>query len=177
MKERLKVIEKYLEFFPNDHIAKNNLLICRYSQELNLELKGSYYPRINYGFCEINSQIKAGKKYQLTNSMTNYIQNGEDTIVIWSESCGRLAFVDREYWGDVSVEWQEFMNVFKSYNPLDFDDLNNAFIYDIHNGRKLINNYDSIVNEFKQKLSVKINDIKMIKKREDLERLKMELGE
>lgn len=177
MKERIKAIEEYLKYFPNDNIANNNLLLCEYANELDLTLNGSYYPKIDYKSCVINDNIRTFKKYQLTNSTTKYEQNGKDTLIVWSESCGRLAFVDEKYWYNIEDEWNEFMNIFKSYNPVDYDEINNNYIYNVENGKKLIKDYDMIINDFKEKISKKINDVKLREKKEQLEKLKKELGE
>ena len=102
---------------------------------------------IEYGFFIINRQIKVGKGYVLTNSTTKYEQNGRDSLVIWSESTGRLAFTSSEYWYDIEDEWEEFINILMSYNPLDYDEINNNYIYDIENGKKLINYVKKIAKE------------------------------
>ena len=177
MKERIKAIEEYLKYFPDDYHVKNNLKLCQYADELGLKLNGSYYPRIDWNYCLINSQIKAGKKYHLTNSKTKYEPNGEDTIIIWSESSGRCAFVRDEYWWDIADEWEEFMNVLKSYNPLDYDELNNNYVYDLENGKQLINDYDKIVDDFMEKVNKKIKEIELEKKKKQLELLQKELEE
>lgn len=177
MKKRIKAIKEYLKYFPNDSYANNNLLLCEYADELNMELKNSYYPRIEYGYFVVNSQIKVGKRYHLTNSTTKYEQNGQDNIVIWHESCGRLAFVDRDYWYDIENEWKGFMDVLKSYNPLDYDEINNNYIYDVENGKRLIDNYKKIVDDFMEKINKKIKTIELEKKKRQLELLQKELEE
>lgn len=176
MKEKIQAIKEYLKYFPNDSYARNNLLICEYADELGIEVKNSYYPRIEYGYFVINSQIKVGKKYHLTNSTTNYVQNGENTIVIWSESCGRLAFVSDKYWWDIEDEWEEFMSVLMSYSPLDYDKINNNYIYDLENGKRLIADYDKIVKNFQNKINKKIKEVDLANKRKELERLQKELA-
>ena len=175
MKEKIKVIKEYLEYFPYDSNARNNLQLCEYADELGVELKNGYYPRIEYGYFVINSQIKVGKKYHLTNSTTNYAQNGDSTIVIWSESCGRLAFVHDKYWWDIEDEWDEFMSVLISYNPIDYDKINNNYIYDLENGKRLIADYDKIVKDFQNKVNKKIKEVDLANKRKELERLQKEL--
>lgn len=178
MKERINAVKEYLNYFPNDSYARNNLLLCEYSDELGMEFKqGHYYPRIEYGYFVVNSQIKVGKRYELTNSTTKYEQNGQDNIVIWSESCGRLAFVNRDYWWDIEDEWNDFMNVLKSYNPLDYDEINNNYIYDVEHGKKLINDYDKIVHDFMDKANKKIKEVQFANKKKELERLQKELSE
>ena len=176
MKEKIKAIKEYLKYFPYDSSANNNLQLCEYADELGIELNNGYYPRIEYGYFVINSQIKVGKKYHLNNSATNYAQNGENTIVIWSESCGRLAFVSDKYWWDIEDEWEEFMSVLMSYSPLDYDKINNNYIYDLENGKKLIVDYDKIVKNFQNKVNKKIKEIDLANKRKELERLQKELA-
>lgn len=175
MENRIKAIKEYLKYFPNDTYANNNLTLCEYAEELGIELKNRYYPRVDYGYFIINSQIKAGKKYCLTNTATNYIQNGKDTIIIWHEPCGRLEFVSTEYWWDIDEEWTEFMGILKSYNPVDYDDINATYIYDMENGKKLIADYDEIMKSFLDKVKKKIQKVNIEKKKAELERLQREL--
>ncbi len=175
MKERIKAIKEYLRYYPNDSYANNNLLLCEYADELGIEIKNSYYPSIEYGYFVINRQIKVGKKYNLVNSATNYEQNGKDSIVIWRESCGRLAFVSDRYWWNIEDEWNDFMSVLKSYKPLDYDNLNNVYIYDLENGKKLIDDYDVIVKDFENKINKKIKEVDLARKKKELERLQKEL--
>lgn len=176
MEERIKAIEEYLKYFPNDSTAKNNLLLCQYADELDLTLNGSYYPRIDYKSCIVNNNIRTFKNYQLTNSATNYKQNKIDTLIIWSAECGRLQFVDEYYYWTIEDEWEEFINTLKSYNPVDYDEMNNVYIYNVENGKKLIKEYNIIKNDFEEKILKKINDAKLKEKKEQFERLKKELG-
>ena len=176
MQDKINAIKNYLKYFPNDSTAANNLVLCEYSNELGVALdRKSYYPRMSYGFFEINGQIKAGKKYHLVNSNTHYIQNGVDTIIIWHESCGRLAFVDDAYWYTIDDEWKEFMKTLLSYEPLDWDELNNTYIFDVENGKRLIEDYKQILNEFLDKCHVRIKQYQLEQKRKELERLQKEL--
>jgi hypothetical protein len=177
MKKKIAAIKEYLKYFPNDSSANNNLMLCEYADEFGIELNKGYYPTIQYGYFVINGQIKIGKKYHLTNSTTQYKQNGEDSIVICAESCGRLAFVSDKYWWDIENEWRDFMNVLKSYEPLDYDELNNNYIYDIEHGKKLIRDYDKIVKDFMDKVNKKIKEVEIENKKREIERLRMELAE
>jgi hypothetical protein len=176
MKQKIEVIKKYLEFFPYSEEAKNNLKLCEYAEELGIKLNGSYYPKIDCGYFVINSQIKAGKKYRLTNSKTNFEQNGIDTIILWTESCGRLAFINEKYWHDVQEEWDWFCGKLLSYKPLDYDEMNNNYIYDVKNGKKLINDYKSIIEEFNEKLKEKIVKTEIEEKKKQIEKLQKELN-
>lgn len=178
-KEKIKAIEEYLKYFPNEREARNNLLLFRYADELGVELKNSWYPRMEYGYFVINNQIKAGKNYRLTNSATHYQFNeeNEDTIIIWSSSCGRLEFVDTKYWSAIDDEWEELMNVLKSYNPLDYDYMNDTYIFDLENGKKLIEDYDNLINAFKIKVKAKIKNVEIEEKKKQLAILQEELSQ
>lgn len=175
MKEKIAAIKEYLKYFPYDSSANNNLMLCEYAEEFGIELNKGYYPTIQYGYFVINGQIKIGKEYHLTNSATKYKQNGEDSLVIWSESCGRLAFVSDRYWWDIEDEWEEFMNILMSYDPLDYDKINNNYIYDLEHGKKLIKDYDNIVQNFMKKVNKKIKEVELKNKKKELERLQKEL--
>ena len=175
MKEKINVIKEYLKYFPTDSTAKNNLLLCEYADELDIELKGGYYPRIEYGYCVINYQIKVGKKYSLTNSTTKYKHNGNDSIVIWNEPSGRLAFVNSDYYCDVDDEWGAFKNILMSYNPIDYDEINNVYIYDLKNGKRLINDYENIVKDLQKQIDKKVKEVMIENKKKEIERLQKEL--
>ena len=175
--DKIEVIEEYLKYFPNDANAKNNLLLCKYSNELGIELGNMYYPKIEHGYFVINRQIKAGKYYRLTNTTTHYEHNKKDTVIIWHEPCGRLAFVDDKYWYSVDEEWKEFMDVLKSYSPLDYDSLSNTYyIFDLENGKRLIADYERIKNDFIEKANKKIKETDIKQKKKELERLQSELN-
>lgn len=178
MDRKIKAIEEYLKYFPKDSKANENLLLCKYAQELGMELKeNSYYPRIEYRYFVINSQIKVGKNYNLTNSKTNYQLNGVDSIVIWSESCGRLAFVSQDYWYEIEEEWEEFCNILLSYNPLDYDYINNNYIYSLEDGKRLIVDYEEIVKNLREKINKKVKEVQIERKKKEIERLTQELEE
>ena len=177
MISRIKAIKEYLKYFPDDRTANNNLILCEYSSLLDIDLdtNHSYYPRVEYGYLRVNQQIKLGRKYRLVNSHTGYHQNKEEVLVIWSEPCGRLAFVNERYYWAINNEWDEFMNILKSYEPLDYDTINNEYIYDIEHGKKLIADYKDIVSNFEEKLHSKVNEILIQDKREQLKKLQEEL--
>lgn len=180
MQEKIKAIEEYLKFFPNDRTAKNNLTLCNYCEELGLELPGKWqaYPNIyNEKTIKINSKLEASKSYYLTNKTTNYEHNNVDTVVIWDTGCGRLEYVNSDYWYDIENEWQEFMDVLKSYEPLDYDEVNNRYVYSLENGKRLIEAYDELEEAFKDKLNRKIKAVQLAQKKKQMELLQKEISE
>lgn len=176
--DRIKAIKEYLKYFPDDRTANNNLILCEYSNLLDIDLDTNHrtdYPSVEHGYLRVNRQIRADKGYHLTNSYTGYHQNKEEIFVIWHEPCGRLAFVNNLYYWAIDNEWDEFMNILKSYEPLDYDPINEKYIYDIEHGKKLITDYKDIVSNFKEKLHSKINEILIQDKRKQLKQLQEEL--
>jgi hypothetical protein len=158
MNERMKAIEEYLKYFPKDYNAKTNMLACKYAEELELEL--SYpYPRMTQDQKDflISKFIKATKTHKLDNKKTDFVPNGIDTIIVWEAS--KLDFVKYDYYFLIDDEWQELIDILLSYNPVDYDAINEVFIYDLENGKKLIQNSNKIVSEFKDKIRQKINKI------------------
>lgn len=176
MNDKINAIKKYLEYFPNDNSAKSNLLLTEYASIFNFKLNGSYYPRMDYKTCIINSQIIIVNSYQLINSKTKYNHDDTSPLVVWSEACGRLAFVSNEYYSEIDDEWGNFMKVLKSYEPLDYDELNNTYIYNVENGKRLIHDYDNITNDLDQAIENKIKQVQLQEKITKYEKLKAELG-
>lgn len=176
----IKAAETYLKYFPEDFNAKNNLKLYQYCKELELIPNDNYYPHISgYGRIEINNCITASKLTGdiITNSATNYTFDDSELYISWDSPCGRLNYVNEEFWHKIDAEWEELMNIFKSYKPLDYDLMNNHFIFDVENGKKFINDYDEIIKIFKNKINIKIKAIQLEKKKQEIEKLKAEIEE
>lgn len=176
--KRIKAIKEYLKYYPDDRTARENLAVCEYADVFGIDPQRKSevnYPMMAYGYFELNPQIKIGKKYRLTNSCTGYQQDREETLVIWRAVSGRLDFTSGRYWHDIEDEWQEFMNVLKSYEPLDYDWRNNVYVYDVEHGKKLIEDYDKILSDFKTKINKKIAKAQLEEKRKQFEKLRKEL--
>lgn len=177
MKDKIKAIETYLGYFPNDVTAKNNLIICKYADEFDIELgeNHGYYPRVEYGYCKLSEYLMIGKKCHILNSATNYKFDGNESLLIVSFHAGRLEFVPEAYWYNIEDEWKELMDVLKSYNPLDYDVVNNAYVYGVETGKKLIKDNKKIFEDFREKTGKKIRRIKVERKTAEMERLTREL--
>ena len=157
MKERIKAIEEYLKYFPNEIHAVDNLKFYKYAEIFGIEPSDRYYPKISQGRFMINDILWADTKYWITNSTTGYVHNKEDIVVVWSAFCGRLEFVSKKYWNDVEDEWRWFKTEkLLSYNPIDYDYINDTYVFDLENGKRFIKDYPIIVSELKEKLDKKI---------------------
>ncbi len=179
MKEKINAIKEYLKYFPNDSNAKNNLMLCTYADELGIKLnpESYYYPRVSNGRFEINNLIWVGNKYYLTNSRTKYTHNKTDKVIVWDAHCGRLEFVSSDHWYDIEEEWNWLKDVLISYSPLDYDEINNKYVYNVENGKRLISDYDAIDSKFKEKINKKIKAIELENKKKQFFMLQQELGE
>ena len=177
MKKRIEAINEYLKYFPNDIKANENLLLCKYADELNLELSNSAYPRMDGYRCKIAPHIYACKRIHLINSATQYKQDGKNTIIVCVFPFGRLSFVDSKYYDDIDDEWNDFIKVLKSYNPIDYDILRDEYLYNVEDGKRLINDFENIVQDFQQKVNKKIKEVDIANKKKRIEELQKELME
>lgn len=178
LKEAIEICEKYHECFPKDHNARVNLDLLHFANDLGLTFEAiydRYYPRMNGSFMEVNQYIKLGKTYHLTNSATNYKQNGDDTLVIFDTNCGRLMFVGLDYYYVVADIWRKFTAKLKSFEPLDYDELNNKYIYSLTNGKRLIAAYPEIEKEFQEQCNIAVKHEQLRKKLEEAEKLQREI--
>lgn len=170
MKEKINVIKEYLKYFPDSIEAQQNLILCECSELLGIKLNGSYYPRVKGERYCVNDQIFLSKYYDLTNHSTDFVPNG-DMLIIWKAESGKCDFCMSEYWYDIDEEWNWFISVLKSYNPLDYDEINNTYIYNLENGKNLIDDYVKIKHTFDEKLKSKIKAVQIEKKKKELEKL------
>ena len=180
MNERINAIKQYLKFFPNESAANSNLILYEVADELGIDIDSmEWYKRPTVQNCCVllGRNIKIVRRYSLTNSATNYKHDGEEKVVVIHFPYGRLDFVSDKYWNDIQEEWDGFMDVLKSYKPLDYDDWNDKYIYNMENGKKLIDDFDTILSSFKKKVDSKIKQIDLQEKRMQFEALKAELSE
>ena len=123
----------------------------------------------------INDLIYATKKVHLINHAKDFVPNEIDTLIVWHSTCGRLRFVNQQYWFCIQEEWEWLFDKLKEYKPLDYDETNNTFVYNVENGKRLIEDYTKITDELKTKLKQKILIFEKEKKMEELKKLQAEL--
>lgn len=116
------------------------------------------------------------KGYDICNSSTGYQPKDDTWYVVWDNgNIGRLQFVRNEYYSCVQNEWEEFKNRLLSYNPLDYDKLNDVIVYDLENGKRLMADYKQICEETSAKMKDKIKRVQLKEAKEKYERLLNEL--
>lgn len=115
--------------------------------------------------------FKIVKNYNITNSTTNFQGDKNKYYIHWDDNIGRLMFVEQEYYWLVEKEWREFINILKSYDPLDWDKYNSHMIFDIGHGKKLISNYAEIKKKTYDKMEAKIRQVELEKAKKKYEKL------
>lgn len=121
---------------------------------------------------EMPEDFRVVKKYYICNSATNYKPEEETFYIEWNNgNVGRLQFVSNDYWYSVGEEWQSFLDELKSYNPVDYDQVNCHMIFKIADGKRLMDDYADICKKTKEKMQKKIRQKMIEKKKAELAQL------
>lgn len=117
-------------------------------------------------------KILKGDSFHLNCKATSYEFDPDTYYVVWDNgNIGRLMFINEAYYYDVEEEWSAFEQKLLSFNPLDYDTLNNEYVYDIENGKKLIDAYRHIYAETSAAMMVKVKEAKRKKLLQQLKKL------
>lgn len=115
------------------------------------------------------------KKPYITNSSTKYKFGDDEWVVVWDNgNIGRFQFVADEYYGCVTDEWLAFLEELESYEPLDQDPCNCRKIYNIENGKRLMENYEEICKRTEEVMGEKIKIAKLEKLKREIAKLEVE---
>lgn len=114
-------------------------------------------------------------KYYITNSKTHYRPQKDEWTIHWNNgNVGRLQFVAQKYYYAVEDEWNEFLKTMRK-NSLDYDPLNCHIVYDIENGKKIIDEYKDICEKTRRAMAKKIKAKDLEETRKLLEKLEKEV--
>lgn len=103
----------------------------------------------NYKMEDFRIQKYKSGNYFITNSATHYKPEPDTYYIHWDNgNIGQLQFVQEHIFYD---GYNEFLEKLRSYNPVDWDPLNDHIIYDIENGKRVMADYKDIVKETRQK--------------------------
>ena len=172
--ERIKLLEAYLAAFNRPDIPygygsgpKEYLETCNKLKALGAEW-GDKLPKEQFS-------IVKGKALGLFNRATSYSFDPDTYYVKWdTDGIGRLMFVNEKFWFNVQEEWDAFTQKLASFNPLDYDPINNEYVYSIEQGKKLMAAYPDIYNETRAAISAKTKEIKKKQLLQQLEDLNKE---
>lgn len=145
--------------------------ICEKLKALGYEWGDRLIPPYPY------DHFRIGKNIYIANSNTHFVLDKNKYYVQWDNgNVGRLQFVTYEYYHYVTDEWHEFEAILKSYNPVDFDDLNTNMIFEIEDGKRLMQDYPDICKKIEGKMRKKIDSKKIELKRQELKELTAEIN-
>lgn len=114
-------------------------------------------------------------KYRLTNKTTHETLNDSNWYIHFGcGGCGRLnlcASSAYAYKAETEDVWVNFLKRIQEYNPIDWDSVNNDYIFSVENGYKLYKDFGDI---YKQAINAMRRTIAIYKKAEleaEIERL------
>ena len=117
--------------------------------------------------------------YSLANSKTHFKQDEDKWYIHLSfGGCGRKNFFsgqqyEKILYGEKGEEvWDAFLNTIISYAPLDYDKLNNEFLFGMEKGYKLYGDFEKIFKETNTEFEKLIKNEKIKQLKEELELLK-----
>lgn len=186
--KEIQIIQDYLTIVPEDLKAEGKLKLYKYGGMLELDVKAIpwfSYPKIDQmGRFMYNDYIEVRERaYMLTNSTTGYAFTEEQAekdklYIVVRFPTGRLIFVnDTYYYDDTEDLWRDFEDKLLSYKPLDYDKLNNYYVYNLECGKNLIADWQNIMETYTVRFAEKRKEIDRQRKLQQLERLKKELEE
>lgn len=121
------------------------------------------------------TDFRVHKGWYLTNSANHVPVDNEKWIVEWDNgNVGRLMFGHDVPYEKTEEEWQKFRQTLLSYDPIDYDPLNCHMIFDIENGKRLMEDYPGICDRTREAMGkiVKAHRAKQLQK--ELEELQKE---
>ena len=117
-------------------------------------------------------EMYKGENIVLTNSATGYTFNPDEWYICWCNgNVGQLQFVHEHIFYD---GFEKFLNKLHSYDPVDWDPYNCRIIYDIDNGKRVVNAYQKICDETAAEARKVTREYRARKLKEELDALESE---
>lgn len=166
-KEARKICEEYIQLRRNmrygyGYEAEQIITSCDILDAMGWE----FGHQLSYG------DFRIRKGYYITNNGTRHKPNNDEWYVEWDNgNVGRLQFVRNEWYGYVGDEWDNFIKELMSYNPINYDPLNCHIIYDVENGKRILEDYKDICKRTREAIEKKLKQAKVDKAKKELERL------
>jgi hypothetical protein len=168
LEERIELITKYV-----DECTKNVPYGYGYHPSELLEtcnqLKVLGY---KWGDRIRKDDFRMTKGFCITNSSTKYESDKDTYYVHWDNgNVGAYQFVSgTEEYSAIQDEFKEFKDKLMSYGVVDWDDMNDHIVFDVEHGKKVMEEYDSILKETKEKMSIKLKQLKAERAKKEYER-------
>ena len=115
----------------------------------------------------------------LINKKNNYqFAEGENYIQVGNGGIGlpQSMFLHNGYFSNEEINrtWEDFKAELLSYNPLDWDEYNFEYVYDMKMGLELYKDFDEICARYRKRFDKEIRKITIAKMKEELRNLESE---
>lgn len=112
------------------------------------------------------------KNPHLSNPTLNYQINNNEWYILWGNGrCGQSWFAPRAYWDVVQTEWREFQCAMLAFGALDYDLKHDRIIYNIENGKKVIESYADLCKRTQEAMNKKVKAEQIRRKQAELAKL------
>lgn len=141
-KNKIKSLEKILDFFPNNKHAKYDLKLYKWSNLFNIELNGSYYPRLNNDM----------SLFLINEHFYSFYNEFAKKIIVCFEIKNNFLYTNNKNCKyKYKKEWNLIDNL-KKCNPLQSYEHNNNIIiaFNLNNGIKALKIYNKFINDLKK---------------------------
>ena len=116
-----------------------------------------------------NYEFYIRHSYCFTNRATDYkIDENMWYVHLSFCGCGRLNLINNSngnncylYEGEFQTAWEEFVETIKTYNPVQYDDMNHEYFFTVPDGYKLFCDFPEILENTKNKFK-KLNETREI---------------
>lgn len=152
----LRRIADVLEIAEQYDIPIDKLWLSSFDRILLSGKTGSFEFYIRHSYC-------------FTNRATDYkIDENLWYVHLSFCGCGRLNFInnangnnDYLYEGEFQTAWEEFVETIETYNPVQYDDINNEYFFTVPDGYRLFCDFPKILEKTKNKFK-KLNETREI---------------
>ena len=128
-----------------------------------IDLKaGEGWVRMNK--CPADFGFYFDREFHLVNTATNaQLEMAKWYICFKCGGIGRLNFVDSQYAYKQEPDkvWQDFLKWILSYEPIDWDDWNNEYVFSLENGLRLYRDFQTGYDKFYQAMNQAVGRYKM----------------
>lgn len=146
-----RTLERKYRGFALEHLPD----VLEISEKYGIPVDKMY---LHYGYTlkerHANFEFSVCHGCNLTNKETGYKWSKNEWYIHLSfGGCGRLNFVncnryyqnsDVLYLGEPDKVWRDFLSKLLEYNPLDYDEINNEYLYTVEDGYRLYNDFRGI---------------------------------
>lgn len=164
IKELLTHINAFNEKYPKFSVETYDLNVLKDKIEV-AEIFDVDVSKVRYGRTPYLSYrdiyFIVTKHPHLTNSATKFKFDDNQYVQLDNGNVGCLMFVTPEFWGDVQPIWEDFLEEFKSFNPVDWDDMNFNFVYTLEDGKKLFKAFPEIDEKYRNLMAEKVKESKI----------------